>query len=102
MLRAGVSEEAIANAFTKQLNEAIEATRKPTPYQEACMKLAEAWNEALDTCDVEAPDSLYLESADLEEIIRNVIQNVIAIEKIATRVKEEPMFKDLVDALLQQ
>jgi hypothetical protein len=47
MLRAGVSADEIAQAFTKNLNTAIDAV-KPTPMQEAGEDLAKAWNHMID------------------------------------------------------
>lgn len=47
MLRNGVSADEIAQAFTKNLNSAIDAV-KPTPMQEAGEELAKAWNHMID------------------------------------------------------
>ena len=99
LLRAGVSEDAIAKAFTKQLNEAIEAARKPTPFQEACMKLTEAWNEALDKCGLDVPEVLYLEpSKELMDTLLGVVRTAIQLEDVA----KDPNFHQLVDELLSK
>lgn len=47
MLRNGVSADEIAQAFTKNLNSAIDAV-KPTPLQEAAEETAKAWNHMVD------------------------------------------------------
>lgn len=59
MLRDGVSADEIAQAFTKNLNNAIDAV-KPTPMEIAGEDLAKAWNRMVD---------LYLEDNDAPSFI---------------------------------
>ena len=59
MLRDGVSADEIAQAFTKNLNSAIDAV-KPTPMEIAGEDLAKAWNRMVD---------LYLENNDAPSFI---------------------------------
>lgn len=47
MLRSGVGADEIALAFTKNLNAAMDAA-KPTPMEEACKELSNAWNHMMD------------------------------------------------------
>ena len=61
MLRSGVTADEIAQAFTKNLNSAIDAV-KPTPMQEAGEELAKAWNHMVD---------LYLEDNDAPSYVEN-------------------------------
>lgn len=61
MLRSGVSADEIAQAFTKNLNNAIDAV-KPTPMEIAGEDLAKAWNRMVD---------LYLEDNDAPSFIDN-------------------------------
>ena len=61
MLRDGVSADEIAQAFTKNLNSAIDAV-KPTPMEIAGEDLAKAWNRMVD---------LYLEDNDAPSFIDN-------------------------------
>ena len=46
-LKNGTDPSEIAQAFTDDLNAAIEASSKPSAYQEACAKLADAWYDVV-------------------------------------------------------
>ena len=47
MLRSGVSAEDIAQYFTKNLNEAIDSTKRDSKRAELYENLAKSWNEVL-------------------------------------------------------
>ena len=63
MLRNGMSADEIAQAFTKNLNAAIDAA-KPTPIQEAGEELAKAWNHMIDLWLEDNDIPSYLDSED--------------------------------------
>ena len=80
MLRSGVTADEIAQAFTKNLNSAIDAV-KPTPMELAGEDLAKAWNHMID---------LYLEDNDLPAFLENEDDLYISGET-ATRLFKESM-----------
>ena len=80
MLRSGVSADEIAQAFTKNLNAAIDAA-KPTPMQEAGEELAKAWNRMVD---------IYLEDHDVPEYLEDK-DDLYASAETATHLFEESM-----------
>ena len=80
ILRSGVSADEIAQAFTKNLNAAIDAA-KPTPMQEAGEELAKAWNRMVD---------IYLEDHDVPEYLDNKDDLYVNAET-ATHLFEESM-----------
>lgn len=80
MLRSGVSADEIAQAFTKNLNAAIDAT-KPTPMEIAGEELAKAWNRMVD---------IYLEDHDLPEYLENEDDLYVSTET-AVHLFEESM-----------
>lgn len=96
MLRSGVTADEIAQAFTKNLNNAIDAV-KPTPLQEAGEELAKAWNHMID---------LYLEDNDAPAFVDEDDDLYISGET-ATHLFEESMslmhkltpLWDLIEAL---
>lgn len=79
MLRSGVTADEIAQAFTKNLNSAIDAV-KPTPMQEAGEELAKAWNHMVD---------LYLEDNDVPSYVEN--DDLYVSAETATKLFEESM-----------
>lgn len=79
MLRAGVTADEIAQAFTKNLNSAIDAV-KPTPMQEAGEELAKAWNHMVD---------LYLEDNDPPSYVED--DDLYVSAETATKLFEESM-----------
>ena len=83
MLRDGVSADSIAQAFTKNLNSAIEAAKEgPTPLQEACAKLSEAWHYLVDACcdeyDIGPAEDLYVNPDTIEEFIPTAVRLLAA------------------------
>ena len=80
MLREGVTADEIAQAFTKNLNSAIDAV-KPTPMEMAGVDLAKAWNHMID---------LYLEDNDRPAFLDNDDDLYISGET-ATRLFKESM-----------
>lgn len=79
MLRSGVTADEIAQAFTKNLNSAIDAV-KPTPMQEAGEELAKAWNHMVD---------LYLEENDAPSYVDD--DDLYVSAETATKLFEESM-----------
>lgn len=79
MLRAGVTADEIAQAFTKNLNSAIDAV-KPTPMQEAGEELAKAWNHMVD---------LYLEDNDPPSYVED--DDLYVSAETATKLFEDSM-----------
>ncbi len=80
MLRSGVSADEIAQAFTKNLNAAIDAA-KPTPMEMAGEELAKAWNRMVD---------IYLEDHDVPEYLDDKDDLYVSAET-ATHLFEESM-----------
>lgn len=80
MLRSGVSADEIAQAFTKNLNSAIDAMR-PTPMEIAGEELAKAWNRMVD---------IYLEDHDMPEYLESKDDLYVSAEA-ATHLFEESM-----------
>lgn len=80
MLRNGVSADEIAQAFTKNLNAAIDAA-KPTPMEIAGEELAKAWNRMVD---------IYLEDHDMPEFLDDKDDLYVSTET-AVRLFEDSM-----------
>jgi hypothetical protein len=68
MLRSGVSAEDIAQYFTKNLNEAIDSTKRDSKRAELYENLADSWNEVLrDWADNhEMPDGVSIKDLELD------------------------------------
>ena len=71
-LKNGTDPGEIAQAFTNDLNKAIQESEGPTAYQEAVAKLAEAWHDVVDAYDDEFDagfdvSELYLAPSEIEE-----------------------------------
>lgn len=89
MLRNGVSADEIAQAFTKNLNDAIDAA-KPTPMQEAGEELAKAWNHMIDLWleDNKIPsylddeDDLYISGDTASKLFNDAMDLIVKIGPI--------------------
>lgn len=101
MLRSGVSAEDIAQYFTKNLNEAIDSTKRDSKRAELYENLADSWNEVLrdwadnhempDGVDV---DDLMLDGQHAEELVGQVMDLVAGLAPIYKA------FADAADRLL--
>lgn len=91
LLRSGVSAEDIAATFTKNLNDAINATKGPTALQEACCNLAEAWHNVLDTYAEEYESTpnkdWYISGDDVYQVLPTVMQALFATQRYADELK---------------
>ena len=96
MLRSGVSAEDIAQYFTENLNNAIDATKRDSKRAELYENLADSWNEVLrdwadnhempDGIDV---DELMLNGPRAEEMVGQVMDLVAGLA---------PVYKAFADA----
>ena len=96
MLRSGVSAEDIAQYFTKNLNEAIDATKRDSKRAELYENLADSWNEVLrdwaenhempDGVDI---DDLMLDGPHAEEVMGQFMDLVTGLA---------PVYKAFADA----
>lgn len=89
MLRSGVSAEDIAQYFTKNLNDAIDSTKRDSKRAELYENLAKSWNEILrDWADNhEMPDGvkindLMLDGPHAEEIMGQFMDLVASLAPI--------------------
>ena len=101
MLRSGVSAEDIAQYFTKNLNEAIDSTKRDSKRAELYENLADSWNEVLhDWADNhEMPDGvdiddLTLDGQHAEEVVGQFMDLVASLAPIYKA------FADVADHLL--
>ncbi len=101
MLRSGVSAEDIDQYFTKNLNDAIDVTKRDTKRAELYENLAKSWNEVLrDWADNhEMPegvdvDELMLNGPHAEELVGQVMDLVAGLAPIYKA------FADAADRLL--
>ncbi len=101
MLRSGVSAEDIAQYFTKNLNDAIDVTKRDSKRAELYENLADSWNEVLrDWADNhEMPegvdvDELMLNGPHAEELVGQVMDLVAGLAPIYKA------FADAADRLL--
>lgn len=95
LLRSGVSADEIAQAFTKNLNDAIDVTKRDSKRAELFENLADSWNEVLEDWlhDHSLPDGIskedvMMEARHAEELFGQVTDLMM---KIA------PLFKALTD-----
>ena len=95
MLRSGVSADEIAQAFTKNLNAAIDAA-KPTPMQEAGEELAKAWNHMIDLWLEDNDVPSYLDSEDDLYISGDVAQHLFE-ESMHLLSKVAPLWDAIAD-----
>ena len=101
LLRSGVSADEIAQAFTKNLNDAIDITKRDNKRAELFENLANSWNEVLDDWlrDHTLPDGIskedvMMEARHAEELFGQVMDLMM---KVAPLFK---VFSDEVDYLL--
>ena len=101
MLRSGVKAEDIAQYFTKNLNEAIDSTKRDSKRAELYENLAKSWNEVLrdwadnhempDCIDI---DDLMLDGQHAEEVMGQFMDLVASLAPIYKA------FADAADRLL--
>lgn len=96
LLRSGVSADEIAQAFTKNLNDAIDVTKRDSKRAELFENLANSWNEVLDDWlrDNTLPDGItrndvMMEACHAEELFGQVMDLMV---------KVAPLFKVFADA----
>ena len=83
-IKNGTDPAEIAQAFTKDLNDAIRAADEPEPtkYNYACEDLAAVWAELLDAyaldTDESVPKDMYFSADD----VRNVVPSLIKVYKL--------------------
>ena len=83
-IKNGTDPAEIAQAFTKDLNDAIRAADepKPTKYNYACEDLAAVWAELLDAYALETgenvPEEMYFSADD----VKNVVPSLIKVYKL--------------------
>jgi hypothetical protein len=101
LLRSGVSADEIAQAFTKNLNDAIDVTKRDSKRAELFENLANSWNEVLEDWlrDHTLPDGIskedvMMEARHAEELFGQVMDLMM---KVAPLFK---VFSDEVDHLL--
>lgn len=95
LLRSGVSADKIAQAFTKNLNDAIDVTKRDNKRAELFENLANSWNEVLDDWlrDHTLPDGItrndvMMEARHAEDLFNQVMDLMVKIT---------PLFKVLTD-----
>lgn len=95
LLRSGVSADEIAQAFTKNLNDAIDTTKRDSKRAELFENLANSWNEVLEDWlrDHTLPDGIskedvMMEARHAEELFGQVMDLMM---------KVAPLFKALTD-----
>ena len=100
LLRSGVTADEIAQAFTKNLNDAIDVTKRDSKRAELFENLANSWNEVLDDWlrDHTVPDpltkeDLMMEPEHAEDLFGQVMELVV---KIAPLLKA---FEDLAESI---
>ena len=83
-IKNGTDPAEIAQAFTKDLNDAIRAADepKPTKYNYACEDLSAVWEDLLNAYAAETgesvPDEMYFSADD----VRNVVPSLIKVYKL--------------------
>ena len=100
LLRSGVTADEIAQAFTKNLNDAIDVTKRDSKRAELFENLANSWNDVLDDWlrDHTVPDpltkeDLMMEPGHAEDLFGQVMELVV---KIAPLLKA---FEDLAESI---
>lgn len=109
LLRSGVSADEIAQAFTKNLNDAIDVTKRDSKRAELYENLAKSWNEVLrDWADNhEMPDGvdfndLMLDGPHTEEVVGQFMDLVAGLAPVykafveLTNEKPAPVKKNTV------
>lgn len=100
LLRSGVSADEIAQAFTKNLNDAIDVTKRNSKRAELFENLANSWNEVLDDWlrdhtlpDGISKDDVMMEARHAEELFGQLMELVV---KLAPLYKA---FEDLAESI---
>ena len=95
LLRSGVSADEIAQAFTKNLNDAIDVTKRDSKRAELFENFADSWNELLDDWlrnnpmpDPLTKEDLMMEPEHAEELFNDIMELVV---------KLAPLFKAFED-----
>lgn len=90
LLREGTNPEDIANAFTKELNNAISST-KEDPLETVCNDLSSAWGDMLDIyCDrnnIDCPDDFYFSGKQLYDALPAIVRILQALKIYVDAVK---------------
>ena len=78
MLKNGTDPAEIAQAFTKDLNDAIRAADEPSKFEVTCCEFAEKWHDVLDAYAFETgesmPDDMYFTGDDVKQVLPNIIK----------------------------
>lgn len=84
MLKNGTDPAEIAQAFTKDLNDAIRAADEPEPtkYNYTCEDLAAVWAELLDAYALDTSESVPNEMYFSADDVRNVVPSLIKVYKL--------------------
>ena len=100
LLRSGVSADEIAQAFTKNLNDAIDVTKRDSKRAELFENLANSWNDVLDDWlrdhtlpDGISKDDVMMEARHAEELFGQLMEFVV---KLAPLYKA---FEDLAESI---
>ena len=91
LLRSGVSADEIAQAFTKNLNDAIDVTKRDSKRAELFENLANSWNDVLDDWlrDHTLPDGISKEDMMMEACHAEDLFNSL----MELAIKLAPLFK---------
>ena len=77
-IKNGTDPAEIAQAFTKDLNNAIRAADEPSKFEVACCEFAEKWHDVLDAYALETgesmPDDMYFTGDDVKQVLPNIIK----------------------------
>ena len=77
-IKNGTDPAEIAQAFTKDLNDAIRAADEPSKFEVACCEFAEKWHDVLDAYALETgesmPDDMYFTGDDVKQVLPNIIK----------------------------
>lgn len=77
-IKNGTDPAEIAQAFTKDLNDAIRAADEPSKFEMACCEFAEKWHDVLDAYALETGESidydLYFTGDDVKQVLPNIIK----------------------------
>ena len=77
-IKNGADPAEIAQAFTKDLNNAIRAADEPSKFEVACCEFAEKWHDVLDAYALETgesmPDDMYFTGDDVKQVLPNIIK----------------------------
>lgn len=77
-IKHGTDPAEIAQAFTKDLNDAIRAADEPNEFEVACCDFAEKWHDVLDAYALDSgesvPDDMYFTGDDVKQVLPNIIK----------------------------